>query len=44
MTDKFSIEIEKLKKLERVVKTDINKRNELESKNMSTSIVKINIL
>ncbi len=41
MTDKFSIEIEKLKKLERMLKSDINKRNEQESKKMSTSIVSI---
>ena len=39
MTDRFSIEVEKLKKLERVLKTDINKRNEQETKKLSTSIV-----
>ena len=41
MTDKFSIEIEKLKKLERMLKSDINKRSDQESKKMSTSIVSI---
>jgi hypothetical protein len=42
MTDKFSIEIEKLKKLERVLKCDINKRNDNEIKNISNSVVKMN--
>lgn len=42
MTDKFSIEIEKLKKLERVLKSDISKRNDNESKNISNSVVRNN--
>jgi hypothetical protein len=40
MTDKFTIEVDKLKKLERSLKNDIFKRNEQEKKNLPTSIVK----
>lgn len=39
MTDKFTIEVDKLKKIERTLKLDINKRNEYENKNQSTSLV-----
>ncbi len=39
MTDKFTIEIEKLKKIEKTLRNDIIKRSEFEKKNISTSIV-----
>ena len=39
MTDKFTIEVDKLKKLERSLKNDINKRSDLEQRNQPTSIV-----
>ncbi len=41
MSDKFTTEIEKLKKLEKTLRSDISKRIELEQKNQSTSIVRL---
>jgi hypothetical protein len=40
MTDKFTQELEKLKKIEKALKCDIIKRTDLENKNQSTSIVR----
>ncbi len=40
MTDKFTQELEKLKKIEKALKSDIVKRKDLENKNQSTSIVR----
>ncbi len=42
MSDDFYNIIEKIKKEEKKIKIDITKRNELESKNNSTSLVKLN--
>jgi hypothetical protein len=42
MTDKFTQDLEKLKKIEKSLKSDIIKRTELENKNQSTSIVRCN--
>ena len=42
MNEKFSGEIEKIKKLEKIIKSDILKRDEQQKKNIPTSIV-INI-
>jgi tRNA-binding EMAP/Myf-like protein len=39
MNDHFSIEIEKIKKLEKLIKSDIQKRDEQEKNNVPTSIV-----
>jgi tRNA-binding EMAP/Myf-like protein len=39
MNDHFALEIEKIKKLEKLIKSDIQKRDEQEKKNVPTSIV-----
>jgi hypothetical protein len=40
MNDKFTMEIEKIKKLEKSIKADIQKRDEQEKNNVPTSIVR----
>lgn len=42
MSDKFTSEYEKLKRLEKLVDSDIKKRNEFEKNNKPTSIVIFN--
>lgn len=39
MNDHFSIEIEKIKKVERLIKSDIQRREEQQKNNVPTSIV-----
>jgi hypothetical protein len=39
MNDKFSVEMEKIKKLEKNIKSDILKRDEQYNQNIPTSIV-----
>lgn len=44
MSDKFSTEKEKLIRLEKILRSDISKRAELERKNQSTSIVNLRLI
>lgn len=39
MNDRFNIDLEKIKKLERSIKADMQKRDEQEKNNIPTSIV-----
>jgi len=42
MNDRFNIDLEKIKKLERSIKSDMQKRQEQEKNNIPTSIVQNN--